>query len=101
MGDRTKDKIRTRFMVDPMVLITRVEIENPTRIIFTDPEKICFMGILGESGQKFVKGDCVFIFEKEMADEYISWGIAIPAPENEMPETILINGISYIKGVKD
>jgi hypothetical protein len=70
------DKIQLQFMVDPDVLLTKVEVPDPVRIVFTDPEKIFALGLLGESGREFVKHGCTFIFTSKLAEKYIEWNIA-------------------------
>jgi len=70
-----EEKVKLKFMVDPKWLAEKCEIDNPVRVIVTDPEAIFLTGILGESGRKMVEAGFPFIFEGELAERLISKGI--------------------------
>jgi len=74
-----------KFMVWPLRLyIANFYISEPVEVVFTDAEKIFLMGILGESGRKFVNNGVPFSFSKELADKFIEWGIARLATQDEL-----------------
>lgn len=84
--------IRLKFMVDPDWLKEKTYIENPVRVVVTDPEAIFLSGILGESGRSMVLAGFPFYFEKELAEKLISKGICTFFPKSDGSNTSFAEG---------
>ncbi len=69
-------KIKLSFRVCPNFLKKNTYIENPVKVIITDPEAIFLTGILGESGRKMVLNGAPFYFTSKLAIKLIDKGIA-------------------------
>ena len=85
MNEKTKKKVKLKFMVDPEMLQQYAYVQNPIRIKIVDAEAIFLLGILGESGRKLVKMGIPFYFEKILANKLIQKGIAVEI-KKEMEE---------------
>jgi len=83
------------FMAHPLVLLTQAVVKDGISVVFIDAERIFLMGMLGESGRKFVNNGCVFIFKRELAEWFIEQKIAKLASPMVMPEVIFIDGYCY------
>jgi len=74
-------KIKLQFMVDPEWLRVNTYVEDPVKVIITDPETVFLMGILGESGREMVAAGFPFYFTRPLADKLINKGIAVEIDE--------------------
>lgn len=75
-GILLKDKVKLKFMVDPVELGRLAYIENAVKIKIIDCEAIFLTGILGESGRKLVQAGLSFYFEEKLARKLIEKKIA-------------------------
>ena len=70
-----------QFKVCPKFLEEQTIVEDPVRIIITDPESIFITGILGESGRRMIADGAPFIFTRKLAEQLIVNKVAVEVKE--------------------
>jgi hypothetical protein len=68
--------IKLKFKVDSKELEEDTYVDNPVRIKICDPKALLSKGLLGDSGIRMAEAGLTFIFERDLANELITEGIA-------------------------